>query len=107
MGFRTTVENRRGWGRLPPFAIQGGSLSIEHETLPNCVDGIGMHAERLGNLRPSPGAAVATVIAEQQQPGMPDLLGRGRSVAADLVETIPLLSRQVNGILTRCGTSHP
>ena len=102
MGLEAAVELGRYRRRLTRLAFQSGLLALGDEGLADAGDSIDVHAQGGRDLGVDAVAAGAIVIAEQEDLGMADLLGRSIPIAGDLVEALALLGGEPYGVLVGC-----
>ena len=91
LGLDLAVDLGRHRRRLAGLAFQGGPLPFGHEPLADAGDRVQVHAQGIGDLGAGPLAPGPVVVAQEQDLGVADLLGRGPAVARDLLQRQPLL----------------
>lgn len=106
VGFGLAIENRGHGRRFAGLAVEGRGFSLEDEPLADLVDRVRVHLKEFAHLGAGEWPSFSCMIAQQQELGMPDLLGGGVPVAADVAEVPTLLVRQHDGILIRRRPRH-
>jgi hypothetical protein len=87
---------------LAGLALQGGAFPLQDEGLADTGNGVDMHAEGGRDVRIGAMATWTVAVTEQEELGVPDLLGGRVPVSGDLFEALALLGCESNGVLVRC-----
>ena len=96
MGLGAAVELRRGRRGLAALPVQGRPLPPADEGTADPADGPVAGTEDLGDLPVGAAPLGVVAVAEQEDMGMEDLLGRGVAVADQLLEPLALLRAEVD-----------
>jgi len=106
LGFAVTIQDRLDRGFRPRLTLQRWMLALLNEPLASPSHRVDVHPQHFRNGHAGQWPLRTIPIGQQQDLRVANLLGRGMTVASDLLETCAMFGIQPDGIQIRDRNCH-